>query len=215
MFYCDEKEPILRFGDVLRGYVLVNPSIKDPISILHKNYDYKIDVEIPSYSVVLTPCCSISKKGNTTISLTPLVRIMSKFLINPYFKGDLTRINCIMEPQQSLPSDDWNRLSQIEREKRSKIGKKYACLANFIYEKNEIFEEYTLAGETLRNYMIDFNNVYRIKCNKIQMLGQPSADTTINSIIESKCLQLSAETRTQLKDKLSYYYRIPEEDIVD
>ena len=78
----------LRFGDVLKGYIAVTPSIKGPIlKVSTLNEGYNIDVNLPIFSAVLSPCCSI---GHATISLTPLIEVRKSFFDNPYFAEDLT-----------------------------------------------------------------------------------------------------------------------------
>ena len=54
-------------------------------------------------------------------------------------------------------------------------------------------------------YMADFRNTYKLYCDKIK--------SSEKAPLESKCLQLSVQARSELRDKISYYYaRIPKED---
>lgn len=94
MFYEGTIDKALRFGDVLEGYVSVTPKINNPF-FNKGDYNYHIDIALPSFSVVLSPCCSI---GEQKISLTPLIEIRKTFFSNPYFAQDLTRINRRMKP---------------------------------------------------------------------------------------------------------------------
>ena len=209
MFYQEKIDKVLRFGDVLRGYISTNPTIKEPIlSLQDEGLNYKIDIEMPVYSVVLTPCCEI---GDSVISLTPLVKVRGSFFKNPYFLEDLTRINRKMEPEQAYPPDEWEKMPPDEKQKRSEEGMGYASLECFIYEGNERFKKYTLREREIRYYMINFKNVYRIKCEKIKRPEKTKPEDA--SIMESKCLQLSVQTRAELRDKIAYYYsREPQED---
>jgi hypothetical protein len=207
MFYETEMEPTLRFGDVVRGYISADITIKQPI-LFHENddYNYKIDIELPNYSVVLTPCCSI---GDSVVALAPLVRILGDFFKNPYFEKDLTNINREMEPQQALSSENWNKLTEEDRNRRLGEGKKYALLNYFIYMQNDIFKRYLLKGREVQYYMINFKDIRRIKC---PLIKRPEKMNSEDPIVQSKVLQLSITTRSELRDKIAYFFREPAED---
>ena len=207
MFYEQKCDNALRFGDVIRGYVNINTTIKGPI-LDYKclNESYTLDIGLPQFCVVLSPCCSI---GENIISLTPLIKVHKAFFYNPHFAEDLTIINRKMNPEQTLPPKAWETLLTEEKEKRLKEGFTYASVALFIYEKNDLFEPYlfNIEGEEIETkyYMIDFRNIYKINCNKII--------SPKKSPLESKCLQLSIQARSELRDKIAYYFaRVPEED---
>jgi hypothetical protein len=207
MFYEINMEPALRFGDVVRGYISADITIKQPILFHEKDdFNYKIDIELPKYSVVLTPCCSI---GDSVIALAPLVRILGDFFKNPYFEKDLTNINREMEPQQALSPENWSKLTQEERIHRLGEGKKYALLNYFIYMQNDIFESYSLKGHEVQYYMINFKEVRRIKC---PLIMRPEKMKSENPIVQSKILQLSITARSELRDKIAYFFREPAED---
>ena len=209
MFYQKEEEmdKALRFGDVLKGYISVIPKIKEPF--LDKlNYDYNLNIELPFFSVALSPCCSIGEKK---ISLSPLVPVRRTFFDNPYFDGDLTRINLKMKPINAFSPEKWEEKSAVEKADILKNDSVYTLLEFFIYMENDLFPEYPIRkhGETvkIKYYMIDFRNIYRIDCEKIESANKVPLD--------SKCLQLTVETRAELRDKIAYYFaRIPEEDKV-
>jgi hypothetical protein len=213
MFYEKNIDNVLRFGDVLRGYIAITPNIKNPILMLSAlNEGYNIDINLPIFSVIISPSCSI---GDDIISLTPLIKVRNTFFNNPYFKEDLTRINREMKPQLAVSSNVWNGLSPEEKERRLQEGKKgkgYAFLEIFIYEECDSFPKYKVdmrQGENIQTnyYMIDFRNTYKLSCDKIKSPGKAP--------LESKCLQLSLQTRAELRDKISYYYaRVPKEDEV-
>ena len=204
MFYQDEPDEALRFGDVLKGFILTSPNISEPAK---PNETYSIDVYLPAFSIVMSPCCSI---GDKMISLTPLIRLRNTFFNNPYLSEDLTRINREMEPEQTVPPDIWNsRLSHEEKQRRLGEGRGYAFLELFVYEKHDLFPEYTINRKQgnigTRYYMIDFRNTYKVNCQ--------SLITPTNAPLDSKCLQLSIEARAEMRDKISYYYaRVPKED---
>jgi len=203
MFYQEEIQKELRFGDVLRGYILAVPNIEEP----KLNIDFKIEVKMPDFCVVLSPCCSI---GDKIISLSPLIPVLSDFFDNPYFKDDLTRINREMLPQQSVSPHVWECLPSEEKEKRLSVGKTFAFVALFIYGENKLFPEYIIRTDRnfkTRFYMIDFRNTYRLNCRKIV--------NAKDFPLESKYLQLSIDTRSELRYKIAKYYsRVPKEDKV-
>lgn len=203
MFYQEELQEELRFGDVLKGYILASSNIVEP----NLCSDFKIDVKVPDFCVVLSPCCSIGKK---IISLSPLIQVYSSFFDNSYLKEDLTRINRDMLPEQSVPPYTWEAFSPEEKERRKKAGKTLAFVELFIYEQNELFPEYIVHRRDeddfmTRYHMIDFKNTYNLNCEKI-----------INPKdfpLESKCLQLSIDVRSELRYKIANYYsRVPKED---
>ena len=205
MFYQENMDEALRFGDVVKGFIITTPNINKPFSTMISE-DYSIEINMPTFSVVVSPCCSI---GDKIISLTPLIKLRNTFFDNPFFQDDLTRINRQMEPENTLPPDVWKKLSDDEREKRLEKGLGYAFLELFIYEQNDLFPKYTIhrkRGDIETNYyMIDFRDTYKLNCEKII--------TPKNSPLDSKCLQLSVQTRAELRDKISYYYaRVPQED---
>ncbi|MFW9968741.1 MAG: hypothetical protein ACFFDF_00985 [Candidatus Odinarchaeota archaeon] len=209
MFYNDTLDRVLRFGDVLRGFIKTEPIFNDPILNLEKKIKYNINISIPKFSVVLTPCCSI---GPSIITLTPLTRILSKFMKNPYFAEDMTRINRTVEiPKNKFAPDDWEKLSPEERFKHVEQGESYSNIKYYIYAENENFVPYELKGNRIGFYMIDFTRSYHINCSNIKKEGKIKGN-----LLDSKVLQLSIESREQLRNKIAfYYYRIPEEDKIE
>ena len=206
MFYIEDQSNALRFGDVLKGFPLTTPSIEKPI-LDNSGKNCNVAVKFDQFSVVMDPCCSIGEK---LVSLNPLIKILD-FFNNPYLKEDLTRVNREMDPEQSLSPLKWNSLPVIEKAKREAIGLGYAFLNLFIYQEHEVFREYSVNNkrkeEIKTNYfMIDFRNTYKLDCEKIV--------TPIDAPLEAKILELSIETRSELRNKISFYYgRIPKEDI--
>src|SRR3972149_10801391 len=107
MFYEENVDESLRFGDVVKGFIITTPNINKPFSTMISE-DYSIEINMPTFSVVVSPCCSIGEK---IISLTPLIKLRNTFFDNPFFQDDLTRINRQMEPENTLPPDVWKKLS--------------------------------------------------------------------------------------------------------
>jgi len=202
MFYQEGLDEDLRLGDIVKGYILAGPIINSPINNIEEN-NFKIDVIHPEYSVVISPCCSIEEKS---VLLTPLTGLLSIFYKNKYFIQDFTRINRIMEPQNAFPEDVWNGFTNEEKSRRSQVGLQYAFVDYFIFNSHDLLQKYTVnrrEGNVETNYyMIDFRKIFRIECGKAL------------KIFKSKILQLSIQTREELRNKISYYYQRPaKEDI--
>jgi hypothetical protein len=141
MFYRDGLGKELRFGDIVRGFILTN-TVLSKTHWDKPNPPYDINVSIPQFSVIMTPCCSIEDK---TIAVTPLINVRISFFDNPYFADDLTRINRIMTPQQSVSPQIWSRFSAEEQQSRINEGNTFSHDNLFIYDKHEILPEYLLS----------------------------------------------------------------------
>ncbi len=210
MFYQNGLGNELRFGDVVKGFVLTN-TVLTKTHWNTPNLPYGINVSTPKFSVVMTPCCSIEDK---TIAVTALIQVKISFFGNPYWVDDLTRINRIMSPQQSVQPQVWSQLSAEEQQRRIAEGNTYAHANLFIYDKHEILLKYKLSGKrgetqeiTTGYYMVDFKNIVKVNCDRIV---SPS-----NSPSECRLLELTVEAREDLRAKLGWYYsRIPKEDQV-
>lgn len=206
MFYQDGPDQALRFGDIVRGYILTNVILQKPNWEAELD-DYKVNISSPKLSVIMTPCCSIEDR---VILLTPLVPVHVAFFDNPYLAENLTRVNRIMSPGQSVSPYVWEQLGEEEKQRRLGEGNTYAFLNLFVYEGHDLFPKYPLHRKGKDNietnyYMIDFKNLYKVYCDKII--------SPTNSPLESKYLQLSIEIRAELRDKFVFYYsRVPEED---
>ncbi|MBA7694926.1 hypothetical protein ES703_103541 [subsurface metagenome] len=206
MFYQDDLDQALRFGDIVRGYILTNAILGAPSWEMQLD-EYTVQISSPQFSVIMTPCCSIEDK---TIILTPLIQVYPKFFDNPYLVDDLTGANRIMSPQQALSPEVWKKLGDEERQRREAEGNTYAFVNLFVYERHNLLPEYPLhrkQGEDIITgyYMVNFKNLYKVHCDKII--------TPQNSPLESKHLQLSVDIREELRVKLARYYsRVPQED---
>lgn len=205
MFYRDGLGNELRFGDIVKGFVLTNAVlIKTHWNTPNPPYD--INVLTPQFAVIMTPCCSIEDK---TIAATPLIPIRISFFDNPYLAEDLTRVNRIMTPQQSVSPQVWSKLSTEEQQRRISEGVTYAHANLFIYAEHEILPKYTLSRKRGNEteeiitgyYMVDFKNIVKINCDRIV---SPS-----NSPTECRSLELNVETRDELRAKLGWYYSRP------
>jgi len=207
MFYLESQSNALRFGDIVRGFVATTPIIEQPnISGKTETSAFSLDVSHSPFSVVLSPCCSI---GNKVISLAPLIKIQQSFLNNPYFLEDLTRINRMMEPEQTLPPDTWVNLPALERQKRYEVGRAFAFVEQFVFAEHDLLPQYVLnrkSGDVSTGfYMLDFRQIYQVKCGKV--------NNPTDSPIDAKCLELTVSTRKELREKIANYYgRTPQED---
>ena len=203
MFYADKEDPTLRFGDVIKGFVLAASNVIDAGHVPK----FEIYVNIPTLCVVLSPCCSI---GDKLISLTPLLPIRNSFYDNPYFAEDFTRINRKMLPQQAVSPRIWGSLGPEEQTKRLGEGEGYALVELFVYEKHDKLPEYTVDRREgkieTRNHMIDFRNSFKINCEKII--------SPMDAPVHQKVLQLSIKARSELREKIANFFgRIPVEDL--
>ena len=207
MFYSSNPSQALRFGDVVQGYVAATPTLKSPLATTEEE-SYTLVIQRPFLLSILSPCCSISDK---LLLLAPLIQVRGAFFDNPYFAADLTRLNRPMSPEQSLPPVAWENLPPDEKTKRMAQGESYAFLELFIYESHDLFPHYSVhrkAGNIETSvYMIDFRHAFRLNCDRVI---SPAA-----APLESKRLELSVETRSQLREKISHFYRrVPAEDLV-
>nr|WP_319376800.1 hypothetical protein [uncultured Methanoregula sp.] len=207
MFYQTDHDKALRFGDVISGFFNAIPSIKDP-TLPFDNNNYKLDIGIPQYYTIMSPCCSI---GDKVISLSPLIQLRPAFFSNPYFTEDFTRINRIVSPEKRFPPEVWDgqlplEKKQIELEK----GPTYTILESFVYDRDPLLKKYDLsykngAKYSCEHYMIDFRFSFRVNCDKIIRPDQSPLDT--------KKLQLTPASRKELRHKIAFFYgRVPDED---
>lgn len=206
MFYEREPEDVLRFGDVVRGYVLSAPRIDSPG--ISPPVRYRVEVHSPMFAAIMSPCCSI---GDGTLAISPLIEVLPGFFKNPYFVDDLTNINRRMPPDKAVAPDVWEGLPVNERQGRLSAGDAYALVEYFIYGPHDSLPKYTVnrKGGPIQTgcYMLDFRRIYRIECDKVANAKQAP--------LEPKLLQISIETRGELRDKLAWYFgRTPKEDML-
>lgn len=204
MFYEDPQriDNALRFGDVLKGFAVCTPAIHNPP--LPDELNCQIEIAKPPFYVILSPCCSIR---DAIISLAPLSQIKNSLFGNPYFAEDPTRINGKIESIYSLPPAVWDSMDPDAKAARLSKGSSYALLEYFIYKEHDLFPQYEVPRKEkdrkilTRNYMIDFRAAFKVACKSIQ--------SPEKSPLECKCLQLTNETRSQLRDKILFYFSRP------
>jgi len=208
MFYDENPQSKLRFGDIVGGFLLTHCHGYEP-SFSGKPDKYHIEVGRPQFAAVLTPCCTIEQRYGKRLILSPLLQINPIYYFgNSYFRTDLTRINRKMTIQEAIGPEKWATMSADEQAERlaPSPGKRYTLLHIFCYEKHDLLPEYQIKymrKTANTNYqVIDFRSMYRVHIDLSHV--QPS-------II--KRLQLSVDARKELRDKLAYYFgRPPEED---
>ena len=215
MFYQKEHSKTLRLGDIVEGFISTRPTMERPNPLPSKNKVGIIEIELPAYSVVLSPCCSID---SGTICLTPLIEINNKIFKSVYLREDPTRLNKTLRPELAIPSDVWNRTDFKEKKEQLLVkGPGYVFDDYFVYEQNELFTEYTVNMKNESNiktnyYMIDFRKIYSLMCNMIKREGDLKEED--KPLIQSKRLELSVESRKVLREKLSYFFgRAAPEDL--
>lgn len=221
MFYEDGIGDKLRFGDVVRGFLSTYPILSRPMTAKVEPYTIEIDAKL---SVVLDPCCSI---GSGTLSITPLIETQAYLWDNPHLFADITEINRKSHSKDLMNPARWNRCTDDEKTQFLNDEEDYGYKNIFIYMEHPIFDEYEIARKSrfeevtdpstklpkynevegvfkfkTRYYMIDFKKTRHINCEKIAESEKPIDETILNSIV----LQLSDETRVELRNKMGDYF---------
>jgi hypothetical protein len=201
MFYQLPLENVLRFGDVVQGYILAFPEVADSL----ENKEFKININSNDLCVVLTPCCSI----RDVINLVPLKKLTSDLFTNPFLVEDITRINRKMTQFEAMKASRRERLTPEAMKEAMESPKDYQWKSRFVYEENARFKDYDIVMPNkivhkVNSYWIDFKDVHKTRCTFVK---SPEVFP-----YESKLLQLTVDTRRELMDKLHEYYRIPDED---
>ena len=132
---------------------------------------------------------------------------------NPYLAEDFTRVNGPLMPQQFVPPEALEEMSDEVKQERFGFpyAPSYALLHYFVYAGHDLLPKYVFHGKQgdiqTNLYMVDFRRISPLDWDKI--LDAKRAP------MEVKVLQLTIETRKQLRDKLAYYFaRVPDEDQV-
>nr|WP_320160888.1 hypothetical protein [uncultured Methanoregula sp.] len=199
MFYTDTKSDALRFGDVVSGYILATPTIKQPI-LEHGNHEYNLDIELSQLCVVLSPSCSIGEKK---LLVSPLRRVRKSYFENDYLNNDLTRLNRKMERRFSHSPTAIARMNEAQKKTELTSEIVWAFVEFFVYDQHEELPPYPVRrkGVTgdVRYYMIDFRDVTKVNCEAVIEAK--------NSPLDCIRLQLSDATRSELSDKIQNFYK--------
>ena len=221
MFYEDGIGDKLRFGDVVKGFLSTCPILGRPLVNNIEPYTIEINTEL---SVVLDPCCSI---GSGTISISPLIQTQDYFWDNPHLFTDITEINRKGNSKDLMNAARWNRCSDDEKTQFLNDTKDYGYKNFFIYKEYPLFDEYEIIRKNrfeevidpntklpkyneiggvfkfkTRYYMIDFKNIRHVNCKKVVESEKPIDEAILESIV----LQLSDETRDELRNKMGDYF---------
>jgi hypothetical protein len=215
MFYEEKQiDKILRFGDIVRGYLYPQVKIKQPFLSLENSiyHNYVVNFEVPVFSVILTPCCSIGEQN--LVCMSPLIQLKKDFFKNPYLIEDFTRLNREIDPDKVYAPEDWMKKPDEERQKLIAKGRGYTEYYLFIYAPCDAFPPYERRKQETKYYMVDFRNIQTLKCDLIK--GREDTIEEDGDILASKCMQLSRQTRRELRLKLSHYFgRVPIEDEIE
>lgn len=215
----------LRFGDILKGYPSIIPTIEGPF--LNSITNHKINYNIQNYLVIMDPCCAIERNS---LSLTLLTKIDSNVWDTPYLAEDITRINDLQSPINCAHPTTWIKYSDGEKKALLSSDFRYPYNNYFIYEPIPGFKEYEISGrgkfvlkeddETklpnyelegkishpTRCYMIDFKKIFHINCNKIKNQNRYPLHEDIQ---KSKVAELDPQAREKLRNKMASYYGTP------
>lgn len=197
MFYESPPEGVLRYGDILEGFVLTSTNIaREPIN--EKNC--LIHVEVPNLCVLLTPCCTIRHKK---VSISPLIELDVNIYNIDYLAEDPTRINTPLEERSLYNDDRWDKLPPQKKAEVLNSNRAYFSYYLFIYEPNPHFQEYTLnhrkLGKVNSNYyMVDFRNIFVVDGENIKYFER--------DLLGLKRYQLTDRVRQELREKFSFFY---------
>lgn len=211
MFYEEQQDSHLRFGDIISEQEITYLRLKEEKTYNSPNSN--LCLSKPKFSVVITPCCSIS---NSQIALTPLIEIEPKTYRNEYFAEDVTRINKLIPANKKVPSEIFKKMTPIEQSDMLRSGSTFEFLDFFVYEKMDLFDTYkikcywdkenNMPNITVQDHMIDFRIISHV-------ISQNLNKTSENLLLRKKVAQLSKISRSSLRDKISSYYaKAPIED---
>lgn len=196
-FYLDPPTKELRFGDVVTGFQ--HPTVR--IDVPDNALDLKIVVTRPQYFALMTPCCNIELNS---VSLAPLVQVRDAIVLkHPRLHDNLSLINVPFPPKEGLTEEQIGKMDAAKQAELLSGGAKYTYLDCFVYEQNGLFPAYEVKRNkqtvaTLRYRMVDFKSIFRVECSLIER--EKDAPSGI------KVSELTATTRAQLRDKLTYYF---------
>ena len=153
MFYDSNPQKVLRFGDIVRGFLLTHSHSYSPSSASKPDV-YQIEVRHPELTVVLTPCCTIAQSCGNMLVISPLRKIKpDSFFNNSYLREDFTRINRVMTIQQAIGPNKWQNISDEEKS----LIEEYSKGKTVPFDYSKILTDYIVyyAQETPDNYAIE------------------------------------------------------------
>jgi hypothetical protein len=219
-FYAEQWSDNLRLGDIVTGYVLADPNHIEPIK--NSFVDYRVDVKLPPLLAVLTPCCSIGAK---TVLMAPLERVSRIIVVlfkNLNYRNDMTLLNLPHSPEE------WKQLDEdVTPDPSGKLTYSQDNLFFYAPTEDETLKKYLVTLKKNGNefekfesgyYLIDFRQASKVNCNCI--VHEKDKRTDYNEALikarGTKILELSKKSRSELRDKLAFYYsRIPDVDLIE
>jgi hypothetical protein len=196
-FYLDPPTKVFRFGDIVTGFQHPTVRIDTPNSAV----DLKISVARPQYFAVMTPCCDIELKS---FSLAPLIQVRDAIVLkHPRLHGNLALINVPFLPRDGFTPEQIEKMEPAKQAEILSENEKYSYLDCFLYEPSALFPPYEVKRKEqtiakLQYRMIDFKSIFRVECSMIEREQQ--APTGI------KVAELTVTARSQLRDKLTFYF---------
>jgi hypothetical protein len=149
----------------------------------------------------MTPCCQIEF---ASVSLAPLIQVREAIVVkHPRLHKNLSLINVPFRPEEGFTQEQITKMAPEKQAELLSEGEKYAYLDCFIYEPNELFGAYDVkrGNRTVANIsyrMVDFKSIFRVDCSLIER-DRPAPPGT-------KVSELTDTTRSQLRDKLTFYF---------
>ena len=219
-FYAEQWSDNLRLGDIVTGYVLAEPHHTEPIK--NSFVDYNVDVKLPRLLAVLTPCCSIGAK---TVLLAPLVQVNKVIIVlfkNLNYRNNMTLLNL-----PHLP-DEWKQLDEdVTPDPNGELTYSQDNLFFYAPTEDETLKKYRVKLKINANefdefesgyYVIDFRHASKVNCNCIVHEKDKRSDykEALSKARSSKILELSKKSRSELRNKLAFYYsRKPDVDDIE
>jgi hypothetical protein len=170
------------------------------IDTLDSVFDLRISVTRPQYFAVMTPCCNIELKS---VSLAPLEEVRESILKHPRLLQNLAVINSQYLPKDAFTPEEIDKMDADKQAELATLPVVYSYLECFVYEPNGLFPLYEVKRKkqtwsNLQHRMVDFKSIFRVECSLIEREQDAPAGVKVS--------ELTVETRSQLRDKLTYYF---------
>ena len=196
-FYLDPPTKELRFGDVVTGFQ--HPTVR--IDTLDSAVDLKISVTRPQFFAVMTPCCDIEFNS---FSLAPLIQVRDAILLkHPRLHSNLALINVPFLPRDGFTDEQIEKMEPAKQAELRSQGPQYIYLDCFVYDPNGLFPAYEVKRNkqtiaNLQHRMVDFKSIFRVESALIEREQQAPTGVKVS--------ELTVGTRSQLRDKLTFYF---------
>jgi len=209
MFYTEQISESYRLGDIVCGFTNISPRFEKSTNE-NGLYQYTVTHSIPRFFSILTPCCSIEKSLALIVAIE---KVDNNFLVSQYLRDDLLHVNEKMSKREALGSFVFEKVYNTE-DKRNEADSKpreYEFADKFVYEENDIFDEYEIRRQiedqqiirSVKYKMINFKKAFSVEW---EMFNRNTACI--------KVLELSPYGRKLLRDKINHFFgRVPDEDV--